>query len=420
MSKVSKIGGAALIGVLFVADEALLPVFHIFGIPIKISYLLAALWLILHLLRSGLKGTDISGVIVDREAKVVIRDLWLLIIISFVSEFILGLFTNVNTHTVFVDGITFFMFYIMCFGLGYTCYKMNPKCFLYVFYIYVLINIVLTVFYRFIPSGIYNFFIASVDYGDRARGTGGNPNTTLVQMNVLFMAIILMYKTKRLELKGINIWLVMVLPFLMNFVVSSRGEFIQTIILEIVYIGLYLHNQDNIAVSIAKVIGILLVLLMGYLYVTQVLYYQFDEVRVAINRIQALSNLTALEDSSVKQTSTVARPLIHVEEFWSRFKHSPILGCGYSAGSDYDFLRSANRYHNDIFKILASTGIVGGILWIQSIKKFFKYGGWFVITPFITSAITNTFIQSTHAINLYFFVFGIILHTGCEERYINE
>lgn len=404
------------IGSLFVIDEMLLPVMHIAGLPIKLSYVFALLWLFTFFLRRNIQGVDIEGRVSDRNSRNVLLCIFLLIGISCISELILITMTNVSSHAPFVDELVLFLFYFMCFGLGYSRRKFNYNIFVYVLIIYVMMNVLLTIFAQYIPNSIYNFFIHANEYSDRSVGSGGNPNTTLLQMNILLLAIVLFYKKKKLDMRGVSVWLVILLPFLLNIVISSRGEFIQTAILELVFIVEYLKRQNDPFKSLIKFIAVLAALFAGYLLVTRVLYYQYPEIRAAIDRIQKLQMIAAMEDSSVKETSTLARPFIHFEEFISRFKHDPILGCGYSAGLESDFERAAIKYHNDIFSILATTGIVGFVLWFNIIKRFIKVGAWFVLVPFFTSAITNTLLRSTHAINLYFFIFGMACRIYYEEN----
>jgi len=411
---------AALLGAIFVIDELLFPVVHVGPIPFKISYLLAFAWLLISIPKARIVKAGLSGNLDSAEARGVYRCLWLLIFISIISELTLSFLTNVVSRTIFIEGIEFFLFYLGCFGLGYCCYRLNKNVFLYVLYIYCILNIVLAVFADYIPTSIYSFFLRDNELADRLRGTGGNPNTTLCQMNILLLAIVVFYRKGILKVSGIHNWLVIAIPVITNMVISSRGEFIQTCILEVVFIYVFLKNQRNLVKTLLLVILLGIILGLGYMYITQVLYNQNEAVRVAIDRINKLGDLTSVDSDSVKQTSTILRPFIHLEEFWNRFRHSPIWGCGYSAGSGYDFEREVSRYHNDIFKILASTGVLGGFLWIEIVRRFVKNGGFIVIIPFLTSAITNTFIQSTHAINLFFFVFGIVLHISNERTHTNE
>jgi len=400
---------ATFFAAVFVIDEALLPVFHFGGIPFKLSYLLAFIWLACNIFHVRLFN-DIP-VSVEKKSNVekMLKAFWVLIAISLMSELTMFFFSDIADAQPFFDGILYYLQIIGALGLGYSLWKMNPKILIWVLYAYCLLNISLLVAYSFLPGVFKNMYGEYYISGIRIRGTGGNANTTLLVMNMLLMAIVMMVHKDILKVKGFHVWLILIMPLLTNFFISSRGEFIQTVLLEIIYFYFIIKKDRNRMRKVTRIIIILCVLLIAYVIVFKYLYNSNDNIRYGIDRLMKLGELSS-EDGTSEEVDTLSRPFFRADVFWDRFKHSPIWGAGYSYGTADDFIKSVNGYHNDWFRILASVGIVGFCIWFKNVRIIVKSIGIYVLLPFLLAGLSNTFLQSTHAFNIYFYAVGYILH----------
>lgn len=405
-----------LIALVFLLDEALLPVFHPAGIPMKVSYVILLFALGFHIF--SIKVSDNLRFRIDAgsEARGVTFLLFLLILLSILGEMTMRLFSGVSNSSPFSDALLNYGFMTASFVLGYALYRYNKKALLWTLYLYALINIGLLMFYNSLPGFIKNLYGEYYATGIRIRGTGGNANTTLLVMNMILMSIVILYKLRKIEITGIHMWLVLVVPILTNVFISSRGEFIQTVLLELFYIYLLVKNEENRKKTLFRVIVLVALLIGAYFYVFHYLYYVNDSVRYGIDRLSTIGDVTEVDEFSTEEADTLLRPFFRADVFWNRFKYSPLWGAGYSYGTAQNFIKSANGYHNDWFRILASTGIAGFLCWIGMLRKFVKKTSLIILLPLFLAGLSNTFVQSIHALNVYFFLFGVVFHVVQTEN----
>lgn len=391
---------------LVLIDQALLPVFHIFGFPFKISYIIGALWLFNYFVLQRYYIIINSYIPKKSIARQFINYILILCLLGALGELIILLYTkNINSKP-FFEGITLYVLMIIGIGLGYCGYAYNKNIVLYILYIFVGLNIALVIFGDSIPiiSKLYGEYYSS---GVRIRGTGGNPNATLLIMNILLLMAISLVSKEKIRLNKVHMVLIIMIPLLGNIFLNSRGEMIHTILLLLYYILTVLRREGSIVKSLSTVILIILAIFLIYSTMFDFLYTNFEAVRHSVDRLRLMESVTDTEN--VKQTSTILRPLIHYDEFKDRFLRSPIIGSGFSYGAKYPFIRSAANYHNDWFRILVSSGVIGFIIWIRFVKKSIIIGGIYMIFPFITTALSNTFVQSEKVMILYFLLIGSLI-----------
>lgn len=412
-----------IVAFLFLMDEALFPVFHPMGIPFKLSYVFLLFALVFHILSVKINDNWRFRFETGSEAKKVVYLFAGLLALSCLGEVTMLLFSDVSDGKPFADALLNYAFMLSSFILGYVIYQYNKKVLLWALYLYSAINIGLLMFYDALPGFVKSMYGEYYASGIRIRGTGGNANTTLLVMNMILLSIVVLFKLKKLNISGAHVWLVLIVPLLTNVFISSRGEFVQTLLLEAFYIYYLVKNEENKAKTLFKILTILVLLIAVYLFVFNYLYYTNDSIRYGIDRLSMITDATDVEGYDTGEADTILRPFFRADVFWARFKHSPLWGAGYSYGTSNDFVKSANGYHNDWFRVLASTGILGFTCWFSLVKKYVKKAraGFLVLIPFFLSGLTNTFVQSIHALNIYFFLFGILIHIAeCEKNSIAE
>lgn len=404
----------------FIMDEALLPVFHPMGIPLKISYVILLVAVVFHFLSIKINKNWIFRFEDGSEARKVIYWFFALILLSCMGEATMLIHSNIQKGEPFTDALLNFAFMIAAFVLGYSIYRYNKKVLLWALYFYSALNMALLLFYGSLPGivkRIYSDYYAS---GVRIRGTGGNANTTILVMNIILLSIVVLFKLRKIKITGIHTWLVFIVPIMTNIFISSRGEFIHTILLELFYVYLLFKTERNKGKTFIRIVVIVVLIIAVYLFVFGYLYNTNDSVKYGIDRLFMISEVTDVDGYETGEVDTLMRPFFRADVFWARFKHSPIWGAGYSFGDADDFIKSANGYHNDWFRVLASTGLLGLCCWFAIVKKFVKRSSIVVLLPFFLAGLSNTFLQSTHALNIYFFLFGVVMHILDTNRQIQE
>lgn len=413
----------SVIAFIFIMDETILPVFHPMGIPMKISYFILLFALICYIFSIRVNKEWTFCFKRGGEAKKIVNLFFALIVLSIFGELTMGIFSDVIDGSPFTDALLNYAFMLSSFVLGYSIYRYNTKILIWALYIYSAINIALLMFYSYLPGFIKSLYGEYYATGIRIRGTGGNANTTLLVMNMLLLGIVVLFKLKKINITGLHVWLVLVVPILTNIFISSRGEFIHTVLLELFYCYLLIKNEKNKIKTMFRIIIIVVMIFAVYSFIFNYLYYENDAIRYGIDRLMTIGDVTDITDTDEITTGdadTIMRPFFRADVFWKRFKHSPLWGAGYSFGDTESFIKSANGYHNDWFRVLASTGILGFACWFAIVKKYVKKASLVVILPFFLAALSNTFLQSTHALNMYFFVFGTLLHVVEKDAVLKE
>lgn len=114
---------------------------------------------------------------------------------------------------------------------------------------------------------------------------------------------------------------------------------------------------------------------------------------------------TDLADTDSK-ASSIARPLYAFERFYTRFSLSPLIGTGFSTSDRAEFNRL--NLHNDMFYVLAVSGVLGFAFYLIFIFKIVRYAGPILPILFVFPGLTNSFILHLQAFMLFCFFAGVI------------
>ncbi|MBR0173721.1 MAG: O-antigen ligase family protein [Lachnospiraceae bacterium] len=307
----------------------------------------------------------------------------------------------------------FYMLTIASIGIGYAEHRFNKEILVYLMLFYCGINICLSALRTEAPLFLRVFYNLTgeheADYFTRrVVGTMGNPNATLCVMNVLFMGVVLFIMNKEIKIDGIaKTMAIMGSPLIMNLFVNSRGELIITIFLEIVLLGVIIRRRRYSFNGMVVILVCVLLAAGVIVFAYTCLAPKYETVAYGLNR---LVRMYADNERFTDADSVIRRPFLFVGSFLTRFMVSPIWGSGFSAVNSLDYARSVDSYHNDWFRILASTGLIGLALWMRMISIIVKNCGYFFILPFIITASTNTFIESYMAMSVYFICIASTIH----------
>ncbi len=413
---------------ILLADICLLPTWHIFGLPFKFAYVICFFCLFLYItnIRFGfgpnIPQTD-NGVYKLKHSVQANKMLWCvagIIVVTIFGEITTAFYTSLVDISPFRNAIFFYVVLLCCLGIGYVKYDYNKDYLIVVMAVYCIFNILLSALGTSAPSFLLNLYRLSGERGEvlsslRIGGIMGNPNATLCIMNMLFMSIVVFVQKDLISINNkFKMIFILLLPLITNSFINSRGEFLVTAILEIILIYTILKKSRDLFKTI---IWIAVMILLAFLLFNVVFGYLADKyptVSYSIDRILSIFG----GDSGVETDSISDRPFIHADEFIARFFKSPIWGTGFSTGTYFPFERSCQSYHNDWFRIFASGGVLGGIMWIYLIVIAVKKCGLFYLLPFLITANSNTFIGSFAALGIYFMTVMVLIRCEDENREI--
>jgi len=229
---------------------------------------------------------------------------------------------------------------------------------------------------------------------------------SMVLMNILFLGVALSVRHAGHRL--IAPLLTIPLTLVVSLVLASRNQMVATGIICASLMPWVLRDRRvTVWASVALVAALGGALLFDVAAVGEWAESQF---RVGVRAIEDLARVT---DPEVRQVDSVARPLIHVSTFMARFELAPMLGTGYSVGAmpPLDYL----NMHNDVFWVLATSGIVGGVALCALVLGVYRSVGALAVLPFFLPGLTNTFLMAVSACLVYCFIVGL-LAGGCNRR----
>jgi hypothetical protein len=404
-------------GLILAADQLLLPMFHFNGLPFKLSYFLAGYWFVDFLVR---KDRDLYA---DREFKIFAIAVMTIVLCSCIGELFFAVTWNVESLEPFIRSVLIYMLMMLSFGLGLSALNFNFKWLISI----ILVAILLNFGFIFLKSQMPPFLI-SLYYGDavmndfaslgltdvesvlaltRPRGLFPNPNGSAFLVNIISLFLYLGIKHRLCGFPKLGVYfLVITLPVVLTIFLASRGEFLVSMVLAALHYSLVAINKKSYVRKLNVLIILVPLGLAGY--VSQKI--DMSDFQVNIERtfsiINTLDNSTS-QDSDVKALSGLARPLLTFVTAYERFKLSPIVGTGYAVvpGHEY-FTDGTDYYHNDWFRLIVTSGLVGLIAMLWIINRFVLFLGWPVLIPFVLPGMVNSFLLNIPAVMFFFFMIG--------------
>ncbi len=393
---------------IFVADILLFPMFHIGPLSIKPSYIILIWWLMEKFF------------IREKFDVEFIKMTFVFLIIMFcgiLGEFWVKLFVPSMILSETIWSLSIYFLILLSFGFGLSAKRFNFKILVPILIISFTLNFLISIWSNYF-TGLLNFYYSKKSATDlgvddvneivnliRPRGIFGNPNLSMLQVNIITLFIFLSYKYKILPKPSKLVrYLIMILPPILALLLGSRGELIVSVVystcLGVNFWGTkVIFRLIGIGCLFFIGVSVLLAFLEQYLGVSQL-----DVVRLSLERITK-SDVIESEDSN----QGISRPLILWEFVSNRFVYSPIFGTGFNATLKplFPFNYSPRYYHNDWFRILITSGIAGFFSFVWLIKKYIVPISWILIVPFFLPGLTNSFILSIPTMMFYFFMLGI-------------
>ena len=129
----------------------------------------------------------------------------------------------------------------------------------------------------------------------------------------------------------------------------------------------------------------------------------------SLNRLVSIFDILSknrTEDSEVSAEG-ILRPFFTINKMITRFVMSPLWGSGFATSTNTSFDYGTQYFHNDWFRLLITSGILGVITMFNIIRKFCTSIDVVLIIPFILPGLINTFQLNIPAMIFYFFFIGL-------------
>ena len=377
-------------------------------IPFKISFLI----LIITYFNYN-KSEKISDVIYFK------NNILILLFLGVVGEIFLSIYDLNSDHNNAINANLIFIFSIFSFSLGRRLRnKFEFKYLVYILYVSIFINFVFIIFKSSLPYWLTNFYytesslpffyddLESVLDAFRPIGLFGNPNQSSFMITIILLFILLAIKNKLYKIDNLITKIsIIILPLLLIIAFGSRNQFLSMIIYGLVSLNLFYNIKSW---------KFLIAIIPSSIFILYVVYNQIsnDDTFAQLNRIVfQFNDIFENENSS----ENIFRPIMTFSHFSERFIVSPIFGSGYGTSLLFpEEAQSTLYFHNDLFRTLASTGILGLYIILRLIKKFVIPLGFLTLLPFFLPGLTNTFFLNPQVFIFYWMMVGVF-HSNIEK-----
>lgn len=425
----------SLFGVILVYDQLLLPMFHIGSFPYKVSYFLVGIWLFATNINSDnlFKSSDAKGQFL-RFSLMIIG----IMLCSLAGEILTGMLFGVKSLAETFKSLTLYVLMILSFGLGLSSVKFSSRNLIWVLYIAVFLNLLFIFYKSSLPSFLIDLYYPPlvlsswIDLGvtdvnallelARPRGLFPNPNGSAFMVNIIALFVYVSMKNKVLAAPNVLVSIgIIFLPVLVSILLASRGEMIVGFILAVLNYRMLLKHISLKTKIIAFAFAFAVMFSIG-IYALQ----KFDEngsITTSLDRIWSIVeilNQDKAESTYEARNQGVSRPLLMLENAANRFVYSPIFGSGYTSGHPFPFDHPTENYHNDWFRLILTSGLIGVILMLMILWRYCLPLGPIVILPFILPGLVNTFLLNIPAVMFYFFMIGFLYRKVKIDRHFEN
>ena len=409
-----------LLSLVLIVDQLLLPMFRLGPVSFKFSYLILGFWLLhwlsrLNKVANGLRDINrVFGVFAVILSCILLGECWL------------GFFYNVPSYYEAIRGSLTLVFAALAFGLGRSSTRFRLEWLLPILFTAIALNMLFIIFRTDLPSWLIYFYVPERATYDRIgfqsvediialarpRGIFGNPNASMLMVNLIVLFIHLAIRNKVLRIRSATAaTLLIVLPVFLSMMLASRGEFLVSLLLAFLnYRALAFRQGRSLRKMVTMTILIFFIVAMGTIFFLKV----GDDIgfKHEAKRLYHLLQLFEQRDGEEK-AFTILRPLITLKSFIGRFSKSPLFGTGISAADADHFSDGTQYFHNDWFYILTVSGLFGFFSMFWLLCHFWFRLGWPILIPFVLPGLINTFMTNIPAFIAYFGMTGI-LYAQCK------
>ena len=385
---------------LVVFDIALMPVFHIFGLPFKFFFIP----LLYNLLKTWKNAYTFRVMIL----------FIIMIVVIFIGAIYQYSFFNVNSlnYTIFLC-TSIFLGYVG-YSFGYNIRPIFLDNLLYIAITYSILNISMG-FSSEIQSSLDNFYNISHKNWHLLRGHGifSNPNVSALMVNLLLMMTFL---AKRFEMLRSKSNYKILLQFSFSFgaliILSSILHLILFFIISLFFVHIFLKEtslQTSVGIIVFVMTSIFSLVLLSHFASEPIIKNNF-EIELIYNGFNKIMNLPQEFVNALSQSefANLKHSRIYkANQAIEAFMHSPIFGSGFERPIDGPLHNLKIGYHNDWSYILVAGGVIAfSILFIIVYKIWHVHP--ILALFFVIPGMTHTLMFTMQIFCLYGIIWGII------------
>jgi hypothetical protein len=396
--------------------------FHAGEFPFKVSYFLVALWFASWLARQD----DIAAGASSREFVEFAFAISVVIVCALLGELWLTATQGATSHNDAIRSVLIYVLIMLSFGVGLYAKSFDCRWLIPVFYVSVALNLGFIFLRTDMPSWLVDLYYSqrAVDILDnrdlvdvrsvlemaRPRGLFGNPNVSALMVNIIVLFIHLSIRNGLLRITSVlTMFCLIVLPLVLATFLASRGEFIVAVILAFLnFRALFRASGPRQKFGTLMLMAVVSIGALTTLSTIDVDKTQIRNVERIVTILGVLDKTETASGDPDEVLNTVNRPLFLMENAWDRFKVSPMFGTGFSVSERYPFDYGTQYYHNDWFRLLVTSGLVGFIALLYLINRFCLPLGWTALIPFVLPGMVNTFQLNIPAFMFYFFMVAVL------------
>lgn len=384
MLKISKIRIKDILYFIFLVDAMLLPVYHIADIPYKFSYLCCSFVIIKKIMDMFLQKK------VKKE-----KEMFLLFLITLFM--LIGWINYVRLGNPVNISMTFKYIMVILLGIGAYYFAINfefKKIYFFFPILCCILNFLLILLWDF--PWMKTFY--HVDRWDissmliRNFGIWGNPNSSALNANLIFIFSLLGIKQFHKTSKGFSslkvIFLLTLPTFITILFTLSRSGFACFLLINIIY-----YFSRSYSMNLIKKVIIVTVLIFCFLSIFSI----FPEMSLFYGaKNTSLSRIIDIKLGSVSRIDCYRMG-------FKRIVASPILGSGADSSSiePYDEI----LFHNDYIILWSIGGALTLLLYLLFIYRAIKIE-LILLPPFLFPGLTNAFLWNILAFNIICFLYS--------------
>lgn len=369
---------------LIIADFIFLPMFHIYGVPFKIGYLILLGFFVAGPPR---RGVGVQVFVTLGLLALITAGVWIL---DSISSDVVGFGPTFTMVATYLMGAAAFVFGSR---FGKSPLRYVPQFML----IYFTVNIIVIMFWENLIGTAFGDFYGYVeDYlgtGSKLFRAGGlhqNPNVSARFMTVLLLGLFIGVRYGEIRFRSPLTILAIVVGLGLPVVVASRSEMLVSFMI----VGAFVWVTWRSDVRNRQVIAALLITLVATTVLGRVVMPGISQT--ATTRIE--NSFSTLRNDPFNRINGLGRPIQawSNDALWSKVSGSPLFGTADGVA----------RYHNDWATILVRSGAIGMALFLLLIIIVARVHIIF-LAPLFVSAMTNTFVFSPQHFTLYMLFVGI-------------
>lgn len=410
--------------ILFLYDLFVLPLINIGPVGFRLSYIAIGVM--------GLKHLVFGANRIRRERNVILSIpflAFLLIVVTTIGHYFLVISHDVSYGYEAFRSIVHITFMALAYVAGRNISKFNFADLHKAFIVVIVVNLFFTIGTNWIPDVIFSLYfpekllsgsfaesygISSIDAlrsWYRPLGPHGSPTYSAFAVNIFYLFYVVAHLNQSIFTEKLKSRLmILLMPLILSLFYASRTEMIASGIISLVIYYHWYAKKPLWVYNVSFMVKIILATLLIYIGIS----YLIRDLLIEVTFVDLIRILDFIDNPLSGGASSAEgaggggeiRSTFMFESAWNRFIVSPLFGTGLGQGSER-YLDTVWFYHNDVFYIFVSSGIIGALIYVALIVRHVLPMHSIMVLPFLLPGLTNSFLLVFPMVIAYFYMLGI-------------